>query len=170
MRGAHAEHLLHGCDAGRVKTQRLVELVRPLPSQKERIYVQSGQAGGFVRASKENHRLLVGTGGERTKNMNRMVVTLDVSKVSGWLNADVPCRESKGGYTRGASWEVAGDNGARSLQGRSRLQIGGRAVWFLEELVHRRRLGQAERTSNIRLMSVTLEVSQLERFSLKFFW
>ena len=30
-------------------------------------------------------------------NMNCMVVTLEVSKLSGWLNADALCRESKGG-------------------------------------------------------------------------
>ena len=29
---------------------------------------------------------------ERTANMACMVVTLDVSKLSGWLNADAPCR------------------------------------------------------------------------------
>ena len=29
---------------------------------------------------------------ERTLNMARMVVTLDVSRLSGWLNADAPCR------------------------------------------------------------------------------
>ena len=29
---------------------------------------------------------------ERTANMPRMVVTLDVSKLSGWLNADARCR------------------------------------------------------------------------------
>ena len=29
---------------------------------------------------------------ERTWNMARMVVTLDVSKLSGWLNADAACR------------------------------------------------------------------------------
>ena len=28
-----------------------------------------------------------------------MVVTLEVSKLSGWLNADAPCRESNGGHT-----------------------------------------------------------------------
>ena len=36
--------------------------------------------------------------GERTENMLRMVVTLEVSKLSGWLNDDAPCRESKGGH------------------------------------------------------------------------
>ena len=29
---------------------------------------------------------------ERTSNMLPMFVTLDVSKLSGWLNADTPCR------------------------------------------------------------------------------
>ena len=29
---------------------------------------------------------------ERTWNICCMVVTLDVSKLSGWLNADAPCR------------------------------------------------------------------------------
>ena len=28
-----------------------------------------------------------------------MSVTLEVSKLSGWLNADARCRESKGGHT-----------------------------------------------------------------------
>ena len=29
---------------------------------------------------------------ERTENIHRMSVTLDVSKLSGWLNADAHCR------------------------------------------------------------------------------
>ena len=35
---------------------------------------------------------------ERTWNMLRMVVTLDVSKLSGWLNADAPCRVERRAY------------------------------------------------------------------------
>ena len=35
-------------------------------------------------------------GEERTLNMACMVVTREVSKLSGWLNADADCRESKG--------------------------------------------------------------------------
>ena len=31
-------------------------------------------------------------GAERACNMPDMSLTLDVSKVSGWLNADAPCR------------------------------------------------------------------------------
>ena len=36
-RGAHVEHLVHARDAGRVKTQRLVERLRVLPSRREGI-------------------------------------------------------------------------------------------------------------------------------------
>ena len=32
---------------------------------------------------------------ERTLNMDCMFVTLEVSKLSGWLNADAPCREER---------------------------------------------------------------------------
>ena len=32
---------------------------------------------------------------ERTINISSMYVTLDVSKLSGWLNADAPCRVKK---------------------------------------------------------------------------
>ena len=51
-------------------------------------------------------------GEERTRNMRSMIVTLEVSKLSGWLNADARCRESKGGQTvrgelRGGTREAA---------------------------------------------------------------
>ena len=39
---------------------------------------------------------------ERTANIRLMVLTLEVSKFSGWLNADAPCHESKGGMRCGA--------------------------------------------------------------------
>ena len=74
--------------------------------------------------------------------MSFMFVTLDVSKLSGWLNADADCRDcrdSKGGH---AVW---GEGGA-SRRGRrsractveARLQIGGRARGgaHSEHLVH----------------------------------
>ena len=35
---------------------------------------------------------------ERTLNMLFMAVTLDVSKLSGWLNADAPCRVERRAY------------------------------------------------------------------------
>ena len=59
-----------------------------------------------------------------------MAVTLDVSKLSGWLNADACCREPKGGHrvrfeVRAGWWKVASDSGASGAQGRARLQITG---------------------------------------------
>ena len=48
---------------------------------------------------------------EHTWNMVCMDLTLDVSKLSGWLNANAPCRESKEGHAvRG---EVYGSGGSR---------------------------------------------------------
>ena len=42
-------------------------------------------------------------------NMPAMTVTLEVSKLSGWLNADVSCRESKAGHTvRGDAYGSGG--------------------------------------------------------------
>ena len=77
-------------------------------------------------------RLGAGHGEECTLNMKRMVVTLEVSKLSGWLNADADCRESKGGHTmlwaRCADREAGGGGRPRrirSVQGRDRLQIWG---------------------------------------------
>ena len=54
------------------------------------------------------------------------VVTLDSSKLSGWLNADAYCRESKGGQTvrcelRPGRRQAAGDRGARNVQGRAQM-------------------------------------------------
>ena len=43
--------------------------------------------------------------------MYDMVVTLEVSKLSGWLNADAYCRESEGGHA--ARGEVYGSAGER---------------------------------------------------------
>eukprot|EP00964_Phaeocystis_antarctica_P086735 scaffold54948_cov49-Phaeocystis_antarctica.AAC.3 len=41
--------------------------------------------------------------------MEYMVVTLEVSKLSGWLNADPVCRESEGRHTvRGEVYQSAG--------------------------------------------------------------
>ena len=49
-----------------------------------------------------------------------MSVTLEVSKLSGWLNADARCRGSKGGHTVQSTGrrQAAGDRGASSVQGR----------------------------------------------------
>ena len=80
-----------------------------------------------------------------------MFVTLEVSKLSGWLNADADCRESNGGHAlpgeeRAGRREAAGDRDARSVQGRARLQIWGRARGGanLEHAVHGRDAGGVE--------------------------
>ena len=92
--------------------------------------------------------------------MERMVVTPDVLKLSGWLNplnADVPCRGSQAieGRVRGklpGSGRRRATGVARSVQGRARLQIRGRA---------RARHDGQERTENISCMLVTPDVSKL---------
>ena len=99
-----------------------------------------GEGGGRRRATAVHAacrggfdcRLGAGHGEERTINMDSMVVTPEVSKLSGWLNADACCRESKGGHAvrddvLARRREAAGDRGARSVRGRARLQIGGKA-------------------------------------------
>ena len=92
---------------------------------------------------------------ERTQNMPSMFVTLEVSKLSGWLNADAYCRGSKAGHAVGG--EVCGSAGGRrrataaasSVQERARLQRLGAGH------------GRSLRTPNMADMSVTLEVSKL---------
>ena len=71
-------------------------------------------------------RLGAGDGEERTPNICCMYVTLEVSKLSGWLNADANCRESNGGHkvrddVRAGRRQAVDDRGARSVQGRTRL-------------------------------------------------
>ena len=141
--GAHVEHVLHVYDAGGVEAQRLVERIRDLPRVERRAYVGSevqstgrrevvGDRGARdVQGRARDCRLGAGHGEERTENMLRMLVTLEVLKLSGWLNAYACCRESKQGRTvRGElrTWrrEMAGDVPS-SVQGRGRLQIRGRA-------------------------------------------
>ena len=50
MRGAHREHVLHGCDAGRVEAERLVERRRVLPSRKAGMRGGKRYGPGGVRA------------------------------------------------------------------------------------------------------------------------
>ena len=94
--------------------------------------------------------------------MPNVVVTLEVLKLSGWLNADALCRESKGGHAVRGEVRYAGrqarggwrDRGASNVQERARLH--GLGAGHGEE-----------RTSNMWLMVVTPEVSQLEMSALK---
>ena len=106
--GAHLKHAAHGRDAGRVEAQRLVERRRVLPSH-------NGAHGGVTRgaigarawggavavhaACPEGPTGHWGHGtraGGRARKMLSMLVTLDVSKLSGWLNAVASCRVTTG--------------------------------------------------------------------------
>ena len=81
----------------------------------------------------------------RTRTISLMVVTLDVSKLSSWLNASAFCRESQGGghAVRGSA---SGMHGEGLAQPDSRL---------------RPRRARAERTINMLPMFVALDVSKL---------
>ena len=96
-------------------------------------------------------RLVAGHGEERTPNIQVMSVTLEVSKLSGWLNADARCRESEEGHAmRGA---VHGSGGSRATAAHAACRGG---------LDCRLGAGHGEeRTKNIWNMLVTLEVSKL---------
>ena len=75
----------------------------------ERCEPGGGRAWGVVAAHKRHARgkgpvqglEAKGTRGERTWNMVRMVVMLEVSKLSGWLKADAYCRVEGGHAMRG---------------------------------------------------------------------
>eukprot|EP00964_Phaeocystis_antarctica_P018532 scaffold10238_cov45-Phaeocystis_antarctica.AAC.2 len=125
--GAHEEHVGHACDAGGVEAQRLVERRRELPRVKRRacgagrgIRVGGQQTAAHAACRRGlDCRLEAGHGEERTLNMLAMVVTLEVSKLSGWLNAYADCRGSKGGHTvrgevRVGRRQAVNDRGARA--------------------------------------------------------
>jgi hypothetical protein len=128
-RGAHLEHVAHDRDPGGVEAQRLVEGRRDLPSRREGIQCggerwepgggracgvwwrhTSGMHGEKARLKAWGPRARA----ERTPNMACMLVTLEVSKLSGWLKADATCRVEgracdAGG--RGASRQAGGPVG-----------------------------------------------------------
>ena len=97
-------------------------------------------------------RFGAGHGEERTWNISYMFVTLEVSKLSGWLKARASCRVERRAYgaERGAAREAEGRRAtAVHVACRAGLDC---------------RLGARhgeERTSNMRVMSVTLDVSKL---------
>ena len=68
----------------------------------------AGRARGGGGASSAQGRtqlrgLLGGARAARTLNMYCMFVTLEMSKLSGWLNADAFCAESKGNHGKRSS-------------------------------------------------------------------
>eukprot|EP00964_Phaeocystis_antarctica_P059035 scaffold35033_cov54-Phaeocystis_antarctica.AAC.2 len=143
---AHVEHVAHVCDAGGVEAQRLVERPRLLPRVERRTcgVGRGARVGGQQAVDDRGGKQRAGEGAtadwgaghgeERTENIPPMFVTLEVSRLSGWLNAAATCRESKEGHAvRGA---VYGSRGSRrwttaassSVQGWARLQIEGQGT------------------------------------------
>ena len=112
-----------------------------------------------------------GHAAERTSNMYRMSVTLELSKLSGWLNADAACRESKRGHTlrgEGAGPADGGDGtaqcAARCGLGGVRALGGGDAIGMCTGRARLKAVGaraRVERTRNMPHMVVTLDVSKL---------
>ena len=121
--GTRPEHVGHGCDAGGVEAQRLVERIRVLPSRRGGIRCGARGGPGGERAWREDGASDMHTGrvqlkwhayAERTVNMALISVTLDVSKLSGWLNAYADCRVERRACEagRGESREAGGSEAA----------------------------------------------------------
>jgi len=68
---------------------------------------------------------------ERTRNIQNMVMTLEVSKLSGWLKALAYCRVEKGGHAM------------RGRRGASR-EAGGPVGWWRHDKRHARRKGPTQ--------------------------
>ena len=82
--------------------------------------VRDGRCVGRQAACTEKARLKAwGTGHarQRTANMLLMFVTLEVSKRSGWLNADALCRVDKEGVRYGARCGTGGVRGCGAASG-----------------------------------------------------
>ena len=56
---------------------------------------RGGSASSVQAEETQVQRLLAGARAERTLNMPFMAVTLDVSQLSGWLNAVADCRDKR---------------------------------------------------------------------------
>ena len=133
------------------------EAVRP--GRREGVGVAATQSARTGRA-----RLKAGGArarAERTLNMPYMIVTLDVSKLSGWLNLCACCGVERRACNvgRGAAREAGGRWVATTQAACTRMA----------RLKDGEARARAERTMNMRSMVVTLEVSQLEMSALKFF-
>jgi hypothetical protein len=129
---AHIEHAVHSCDVGGVKAQRLVESSRILPSpkggirQRERVWHGdvAQQKEGRISSARGVRVAQLGSVGrrrrrKRTKNIKLMSVTLEVSKLSGWLKAYAHCRVQRGHPMEGNVWhgDVAQREGRISSMG-----------------------------------------------------
>ena len=129
--GAHGEHVLHGCDAGGVEAQRLVERLSALP-RAERSAYDAAAGCGPARWWCKPHAGRSSAGGHqkaRTLNISSMLVTLDVTKFSGLLNLFAFCRVAGRGIRSGATCRPRGERavggcGVGGMQGRARVEAG----------------------------------------------
>ena len=78
--------------------------------------------------------------------MDCMSVTLDVSKLSGWLNADVDCRVDRKADMQGAA--MCSPGGVRALGGGVRALGGGDAVGMHTGRVRLKAVGQGTREAH----------------------
>jgi hypothetical protein len=113
--------------------------------------VDGGRAWGGAGGAMHGTRLRLGARAERTSNMRFMSVTLDVSKLSGWLSADACCR-----FKRRACDEVRA--GRREVAERRRSASGVHGKGPTQGMGARARAG---RTRNMLFMFVTVDVSKL---------
>ena len=89
---------------------------------------QRAQGGSHTAAEV----VLAGTRAERTLNMPLMVVTLDVSQLSGWLNAAARCRVEREPCGEEARHAGPGDGRGVGRRRRRKQRVqGGRQLWRL---------------------------------------
>ena len=137
-RGAHIEHVAHGCDAGRVEAQRLVERRRALPSQQracEEARMQGeartgdGRVWGDVRRQVACKESQAGDGGQGTRgaHIEHVAHVCDAGRVEAQrlveLISVLPSR--KEAIPLGAS---CGPEGGRAVRWRRREQRARRRV------------------------------------------
>ena len=101
-------------------------------------------------------RLLAGARAERTANIISIVVTLDVSKLSGWLNAIAYCRVEREAWEEGREAGRAGGLRACGGGGGTSSALGGPDCGGCAG-----RGTRDERTLNMPFMFVTRDVSKL---------
>ena len=95
---------------------------------------ERGRGAAAAQAACTGRARLKAVGGraraERTQNMLPIFVTLDVSKLSGWLKAIAPCRIERRACDagRGAGWEARG-RGAVAAQVACRGRVRFKAGW-----------------------------------------
>ena len=121
-----------------------------------------GAAAGASGPHAEDPRLGglwgLGTRGERTPNMPAMSVTRYVSKLSGWLKASAYCRVERRAQTMWADVRAGRGVGGGAAQRRRKWHARG---WLDSSKARGGQRARAERTQNMPLISVTLDVSKL---------